>query len=107
MSWTQIPFKADGQLRCFYNLGAVILHGFLTERFSNGEDKKERTTRYHEHVRMQKNAHFNIVSTTLLIGLNIKFLFEIFAKQLVYQFLCILSSFLKQKLVESKKKVKL
>ena len=74
MSWTQVPFKADGQLRCFYDLGAVILHGFLTERFSNGEDKKERTTRYHEHVRMQKNAHFNIVSTTLLIGLNIKFL---------------------------------
>ena len=31
-------------------------------------------SQHHEHVRMQKNAHFNIVSTTLLIGLNIKFL---------------------------------
>ena len=33
-----------------------------------------------EHVRMQKGAIFNFVSTTLLIGLNIKF-YEIFAKQ--------------------------
>ena len=36
-----------------------------------------------EHVGMQKGANFTIVSTTVLIGLNIKF-YEIFAKQHVY-----------------------
>ena len=41
--------------------------------FSNGQKKKERTT-LNEHVGTQKTAHFTIVSTTLLIGLNIKFL---------------------------------
>ena len=33
-----------------------------------------------EHVGMQKGANFTIVSTKVLIGLNIKF-YEIFAKQ--------------------------
>ena len=37
-----------------------------------------------EHVGMQKGANFTIVSTMILIGLNIKF-YEIFAKQNVYQ----------------------
>ena len=46
---------------------------------SNGPDKKERTKR-NEHFRMQKGAIFTIVSTTFLIGLNIKF-YKIFAKQ--------------------------
>ena len=36
-----------------------------------------------EHVEMQKGANFTIVSTEVLIGLNIKFC-EIFAKQHVY-----------------------
>ena len=36
-----------------------------------------------EHVEMQKGANFAIVSTMVLIGLNIKF-YEIFAKQHVY-----------------------
>ena len=38
-----------------------------------------------EHIRMQKGAtcNFTIVSTMVLIGLNIKF-YEIFAKQHVY-----------------------
>ena len=36
-----------------------------------------------EHVGMQKGANFTIVSTMVLIGLNIKF-YEIFAKQHVY-----------------------
>ena len=36
-----------------------------------------------EHVRMQKGANFTIVSTMVLIGLNIKF-YEIFAKQHVH-----------------------
>ena len=40
-------------------------------------DKKKRTKR-NEHVGMQKGANFTIVSTTLLIGLNIKF-YEIVA----------------------------
>ena len=34
-------------------------------------DKKERTKR-NEHVRMPKGANITTVSTTLLIGLNIK-----------------------------------
>ena len=38
---------------------------------SNGPDKKERTKR-NENVGMQKSANFTIVSTTLMIGLNIK-----------------------------------
>ena len=37
---------------------------------SNGPDKKERTKR-NENVGMQKSANFTIVSTTLMIGLNI------------------------------------
>ena len=45
---------------------------------SNGPDNKERT-KSNEHVGMQKGAIFTIVSTTLLIGLNIKFC-EIVAK---------------------------
>ena len=45
---------------------------------SNGPHKKERT-KSNEHVGMQKGAIFTVVSTTLLIGLNIKFC-EIFAK---------------------------
>ena len=36
-----------------------------------------------EHVGMQKFANFTIVSTMVLIGLNITF-YEIFAKQHVY-----------------------
>ena len=36
-----------------------------------------------EHVRMQKGANFTIVSTMVLIGLNVKF-YEIFAKQHVH-----------------------
>ena len=40
-------------------------------------DKKKRTKR-NEHVGKQKGADFTIVSTTLLIGLNIKF-YEIVA----------------------------
>ena len=36
-----------------------------------------------EHVVMQKGANFTIVSTKVLIGLNIKF-YEIFTKQHVY-----------------------
>ena len=51
-------------------------------KLSNGPDKKERTKRS-EHVGMQKGANFTIVSTKVLIGLNIKF-YEIFAKQHVY-----------------------
>ena len=54
----------------------------MTILLSNGPDKKERTKR-NEHVGMQKGALFSIVSTTLLIGLNIKF-YEIFARQWVY-----------------------
>ena len=49
---------------------------------SNGPDKKERTKRS-EHVGMRKGANFTIVSTMVLIGLNIKF-YEIFAKQHVH-----------------------
>ena len=49
---------------------------------SNGPGKKERTKR-NEHIGMQRGANFTIVSTTLLISLNIKF-YEIFAKQRVY-----------------------
>ena len=37
-----------------------------------------------EHVGMQKGANFTIVSTKVLIGLNINF-YEIFAKQHVHQ----------------------
>ena len=40
-------------------------------------DKKKRT-KHNEHVGMQKGANFTIFSTTLLIGLNIKF-YEIFS----------------------------
>ena len=36
-----------------------------------------------EHVRMQKGANFTIVSTMVLIGLNVKF-YEIFAKKHVH-----------------------
>ena len=45
---------------------------------SNGPVKKERTKR--TEVGMQKDAILTIVSTKLLVGLNIKF-YEIFAKQ--------------------------
>ena len=50
--------------------------GYLMERqltfLRNSQDKKERTKR-NKHVRMQKGATFTIVSTSLLIGLNVKF----------------------------------
>ena len=36
-----------------------------------------------KHVGMQNGAHFTIVSTNVLIGLNIKF-YEIFTKQHVH-----------------------
>ena len=36
-----------------------------------------------EHVGMQKGAKFTIVSTMVLIGLDVKF-YEIFAKQQIY-----------------------
>ena len=51
---------------------------------SNGPDKKE-STKPSENIRMQRGAtcNFAIVSTMVLIGLNIKF-YEIFAKQHVY-----------------------
>ena len=39
--------------------------------------------KHNGHVRMQKGANFNIVSTKVLIDLNIKF-YEIFAKQHEY-----------------------
>ena len=42
------------------------------DSLSNGQDKKERT-KCNEHIRMPKYANFTIFSTTLLIGLNIKF----------------------------------
>ena len=51
-------------------------YGYFLERqltfLRNSQDKKERTKR-NKHVRMQKDASFTIVSTSLLIGLNIKF----------------------------------
>ena len=46
-----------------------------------------------EHVGMQKGANFTILSTKVLIGLNIKF-YEIFAKQHVHQSFFFLSNFL-------------
>ena len=46
---------------------------------SNGADSPKCS----EHIGMQKGANFTIVSTMVLIGLNIKF-YEIFAKQHVY-----------------------
>ena len=47
-------------------------------------DKKKRTKR-NEHGGMQKGANFTIVSTTLLIGLNIKF-YEIVACTILIPF---------------------
>ena len=51
-------------------------YGYFLERqltfLRNSQDKKERTKR-NKHVRMQKGATFTIVSTSLLIGLNVKF----------------------------------
>ena len=47
----------------------------------NGPGKKERT-KHNEHVGMQKGATI-LLSTTLLIGLNIKF-YEIFPRHHVY-----------------------
>ena len=41
-------------------------------RLSNGPDKMERT-KNNERAKMQKGANFTILSTTLLIGLNINF----------------------------------
>ena len=52
-------------------------------RLRNNPDKKERTKR-NEHVGKQKDAILAIFSTTLLIGLNIKFC-EIFGKQHIYK----------------------
>ena len=45
----------------------------LIFNISNGPDKKERT-KCNEPVGMQKDDNFSILSTTLLIGLNINFL---------------------------------
>ena len=55
------------------------MYRWFTFLLSNGPDKKERT-KCNEHIGKNKGAIFNFVSTTLLIGLNIKF-YEIFAKQ--------------------------
>ena len=49
---------------------------------SNGPDKKERTKR-NENVGMQKSDNFTIVSTTLMIGLNIYN--PLFSDQLPYK----------------------
>ena len=61
-------------------------------RLSSGPDKKERTKR-NEHAVMQKGAILTIVSTTLLIGLNIKF-YEIFSKAACILIPCSLANFL-------------
>ena len=64
---------------------SLIINWFcitIVFKLSNGPDKKERPKR-REHVGMQKGANFNIVSTMVLIGLNIRF-YEIFAKQHVH-----------------------
>ena len=58
------------------------MYMWFTFLLSNGPGKKERT-KCNGHVGMQKGAIFNLVSTTLLSGLNIKF-YEIFSKQHVY-----------------------
>ena len=51
---------------------------------SNDPDEKERTKR-HEQVGMQNGANFTVVvSTTLLIGSNIKIFYDIFAKSHIY-----------------------
>ena len=51
-------------------------------RLSNGPDKKERN-KNNEHAKMQKCANFTIVSTSLLIHLDIKF-YKFFAEQHVH-----------------------
>ena len=42
--------------------------------------RRRKGPKRNEHVGMQKHANFTIVSTKVLIGLNIKF-YEIFTKQ--------------------------
>ena len=60
----------------------ITLDHASSDQLSNGPDNKERT-KPNEQVRIQKGANFTVVSTTLLIGFNIKF-YEIFSKQHVY-----------------------
>ena len=60
----------------------ITLDHASSGQLRNGPDKNERT-KPNEQVRMQKGANFTFVSTTLLIGFNIKF-YEIFSKQHVY-----------------------
>ena len=62
---TANPFRGGGGgMDIFWNDTLTFLR--------NSQDKKERT-KCNKHVRMQKGATFTIVSTSLLIGLNIKF----------------------------------
>ena len=51
-------------------------------KLSDGPHKKERTKRY-EHVGILKSVNLTIVSTSLLMGLDVKF-YEIVARQLVH-----------------------
>ena len=44
---------------------------------------RKKGPKHNEHVRMQKGANFTIVSTKVLVDLNIKF-YKIFAMQLEY-----------------------
>ena len=44
---------------------------------------RRKEPKHNEHIGMQKGANFTIVSTEVLIDLNIKF-YEIFAKQHEY-----------------------
>ena len=53
--------------------------GLIIILLSDSPDKKERT-KHNEHIGMQKDANFTVLSTTLLIGLNIKF-YKVFAKK--------------------------
>ena len=58
------------------------MFGWYWVELCYGPDKKERTKR-NEHLGMPKGGLFTIVSTTLLIGLNIKF-YEISPQSSVY-----------------------
>ena len=61
----------------------------MSAKLSDGSDKKE-TTKRSEHVGMQKGAYFCSLPTTLLNGVNMKFLrnlriaFIIFSDHLPY-----------------------
>ena len=61
----------------------------MSAKLSDGSDKKE-TTKRNEHVGMQKGAYFCSLPTTLLNGVNMKFLrnlriaFIIFSDHLPY-----------------------